>query len=251
MAKFNLNEYDQVEDRIKKFWKDNPNGRIETDVIDLAEDHKSVVIKAFVFKNTDDPKPITTGIAEDHNSDKGANVTSWIENCETSAIGRALANWKYAAKKRPSATEMEKVNRVEQEASGAVSKNTSNSNWTPPATVQKKLDGAVKDEDVKGTAEEKLSAVGLEVEEKRVVTRGSVKPECMGCGSELWDNRQDKYDGKIKETFPDWKCKNQDCGRIWYMDSFANDKKAPEVWYMPELPKAKDINDVGENEAPF
>ena len=35
------------------------------------------------------------------------------------------------------------------------------------------------------------------------------------------------------------------------MESYANDKKAPEVWYMPELPKGKDINNLEENELPF
>ena len=33
MAKFNLDEYELVEDRLKKFWKDNPEGRVNTDVV--------------------------------------------------------------------------------------------------------------------------------------------------------------------------------------------------------------------------
>ena len=42
-----------------------------------------------------------------------ANADAWMENCETSAIGRALANWNYQGngKKRPSREEMSKVDK--------------------------------------------------------------------------------------------------------------------------------------------
>ena len=47
-------EYDQVEDRLAKFWKDNPEGRIETEIISITDDHKSAVHKASVFLNKKD-----------------------------------------------------------------------------------------------------------------------------------------------------------------------------------------------------
>jgi CBS-domain-containing membrane protein len=40
---------------------------------------------------------------------ESVNYTSWLENAETSAIGRALANFNYAGSKRPSREEMQKV----------------------------------------------------------------------------------------------------------------------------------------------
>ena len=91
-------EYDQVEDRLKKFWEDNPNGRIDTKVIHVSEDFKNAIHRCEIYKDIADEYPVSTGIAQDQNGPKGANQTSWIENGETSAIGRALANWKYAAK---------------------------------------------------------------------------------------------------------------------------------------------------------
>jgi hypothetical protein len=57
-----------------------------------------------------DANPWATGLAYEMVTDRGVNQTSALENCETSAIGRALANAGYAAKgKRPSQSEMAKV----------------------------------------------------------------------------------------------------------------------------------------------
>jgi hypothetical protein len=55
-------------------------------------------------------RPWTTGLAEETVQGRGVNATSALENCETSAIGRALANAGYATKgKRASREEMSKV----------------------------------------------------------------------------------------------------------------------------------------------
>ena len=112
MAKFNPAEYETVEDRLKVFWKDNPEGRIETEILHITPDGQCVTIQASVFKQAEDARPVTTGIAQETKGQGGfANSDAWMENCETSAIGRALANWKYQGsnKKRPSAEEMSKV----------------------------------------------------------------------------------------------------------------------------------------------
>ena len=112
MAKFNLENYETVEDRLKQYWKDNPNGRIWTEVVHETEDGSCVTIRALVYINADDSNPISTGIAQETKGQGGfANTDAWVENCETSAIGRALANWKYqgSGKARPSKEEMSKV----------------------------------------------------------------------------------------------------------------------------------------------
>lgn len=112
MPKFNPNDYEMVEDRLKKFWKDNPNGRVWTEVVSISDDGSMVVVKAMIYTDKEDINPVSTGIAQEIKGQGGfANADAWMENCETSAIGRALANWKYQGsnKKRPSAEEMSKV----------------------------------------------------------------------------------------------------------------------------------------------
>ena len=112
MAKFNLENYETVEERLKVFWKDNPNARIHKEIANITEDSKCVTIRAEVFKQEEDARPVATGIAQETKGQGGfANADAWMENCETSAIGRALANWKYQGsnKPRPSAEEMSKV----------------------------------------------------------------------------------------------------------------------------------------------
>lgn len=112
MGKFNLEDYETVETRLVKFWEDHPNGRIETSIYHY--DEKFVVMRAHVyFGDIADEVMIVkaTGYAEEVRGAGPVNSTSHLENCETSAIGRALANCGYASKHRPSREEMEKVER--------------------------------------------------------------------------------------------------------------------------------------------
>ena len=111
MARFNLEDYDTVESRIKKFWEAYPQGRIWTDI--LFDDDKRKVIKAFVYTSLEDQRPITTGMAEEIVGSSMVTTTSALEVCETSAIGRALANFIFSGNKRPSREEMQKVERYE------------------------------------------------------------------------------------------------------------------------------------------
>lgn len=109
---FNLEDYETVEERLVKFWKEHPDGRIETLLVDATL--QRFIVKASVFRTEADAQAWTTGYAEETVSTRGVNSTSALENCETSAIGRALANAGYVTKgKRPSREEMSKVKAAE------------------------------------------------------------------------------------------------------------------------------------------
>ena len=109
---FNLDDYEPVEARLEKWHGVYPDGRIETEILEHSDTRFIVVCK--LFKTEADSKPCASGVASETITDRGVNATSALENCETSAIGRALANAGFAAKnKRPSRTEMDKVNRAE------------------------------------------------------------------------------------------------------------------------------------------
>jgi len=111
---FNLDDYEPVEVRLEKFWKDYADGRIETELLEASKDR--FIVMARIYRTEADAKCWTTGIAEETVASRGVNQTSALENCETSAIGRALANAGYATKgKRPSKEEMQKVAKGDQE----------------------------------------------------------------------------------------------------------------------------------------
>jgi hypothetical protein len=105
---FNLADYETVETRLEKWHAQFPDGRLETELVEASNTRFIVVCK--LFKTEADVKPCASGIASETISDRGVNATSALENCETSAIGRALANAGFAAKgKRASREEMVKV----------------------------------------------------------------------------------------------------------------------------------------------
>ena len=107
---FDLSSYATVEERLALFWAAHPDGRIATEIVRM-DDH-AVLFRADVYRHRDDPHPVAIGHAYEEKTDRGVNATSHVENAETSAIGRAMANWIYAAGKRPSREEMGKVERM-------------------------------------------------------------------------------------------------------------------------------------------
>ena len=105
---FNFDDYASVAERVALFWESCPDGRIMTEC--TADDGKRVVFKATVYRHRDDTEATATGYAEELRADRGINATSCYEVTETSAVGRALANYKFTASKknmRPSREEMQ------------------------------------------------------------------------------------------------------------------------------------------------
>lgn len=112
MAHFNLNEYQTVQERIDLFWSRYDQGRFKLDIVSMTDNQ--VVIKASVWKNKADKHPDTVDFAEERIGTSPVNKISHVENCATSALGRAisaLGNEFSPKGKRPSREEMAKVER--------------------------------------------------------------------------------------------------------------------------------------------
>lgn len=78
-------EYAEVNQRIKAFRMVYPTGSIITDLVEL--ENGICTIKATV---KDGDNILGTGYAQEKEASSYINKTSYIENCETSAVGRAL-----------------------------------------------------------------------------------------------------------------------------------------------------------------
>lgn len=105
---FNPDEYAPVAERIRLFYESHPLGRIETELVTRTP--HEVVFKATVYRNATDSLAAATGWAAEREGDGEVNLVACLENTETSAIGRALANLGFtASRRRPSAEEMTKT----------------------------------------------------------------------------------------------------------------------------------------------
>jgi hypothetical protein len=92
-----LQNYEMVEDRLVRFWKHCPNGRLKTEVVEIFDNGDRVLMKATMWINREDSHPVSTGIAMDWKNKKGmVNSTNWIENTETSCLGRCISSSPFA-----------------------------------------------------------------------------------------------------------------------------------------------------------
>lgn len=110
---FNPNDYEDVDTRIHKFYDKHPEGRIKTELVQTAANKgERWIVRALVYRTATDELCAGTGYAFEVDGQGNVNTTSALENCETSAIGRALANIGFSAKgARASREEMTKANR--------------------------------------------------------------------------------------------------------------------------------------------
>jgi hypothetical protein len=99
-----------VAERISLFYEAFPRGRIITELMSRTE--RDVVFRAVVYRQVGE-EPAATGWAAEREGDGDINTVACLENTETSAIGRALANLGFtASRERPSAEEMAKASRA-------------------------------------------------------------------------------------------------------------------------------------------
>lgn len=129
-----LENYVEVKDRLPLFWARFPDGRVETELI--FYDERGVCVKAFLW---DAEVLRSTGYAHEVPGQGAVNKTSALENCETSAIGRALANLDIRGpngnEPRPSREEMTKAKRGQDPAA-------SNESRKELAGLLERLEGA-------------------------------------------------------------------------------------------------------------
>lgn len=120
MKKFNLNDYDLVQNRIQKFHKDYPDGRIITELVMDASNENLAVFKASIYigdilKSTGwakEYRDLELQVSNQGKQYESVNFSSHLENAESSAIGRCLANMGRHGDKRASREEMEAVERA-------------------------------------------------------------------------------------------------------------------------------------------
>ena len=96
-------EYQTVALRVQKFREAHPDWELSTEII--KADETVVIMKAGIY--TDLGKCIATGHAEEFRTSSQINSTSALENCETSAIGRALASAGWGGAEFASANEVQ------------------------------------------------------------------------------------------------------------------------------------------------
>lgn len=115
---FDPESYATVAERIRLFYANHPLGRIHTELVSRTAE--AVVFRASVYRTPDDERPAATGWAAEREGDGEINLVACLENTETSAVGRALANLGFtAARERPSREEMVRSSRARQRLAAA------------------------------------------------------------------------------------------------------------------------------------
>ena len=214
---FNLEDYETVEERLVKYWKDHPDGQIHTEV--LEQSASRFIVKASVYRTEADARPWTTGLAEETVQGRGVNATSALENCETSAIGRALANAGYATKgKRASREEMSKV-AAKQEVKAVIEQTKAKMAQTSEQYVP-----VAKADDPWTTWEAAPVATAEQaIETVKQVLGGTAVDESCRHGARIWKTGTTKA-GK---PWGHWRCTAQ----VTSGTSAGADDKCDPIWY--------------------
>jgi hypothetical protein len=106
-------DYVPVAERLERFYERFPDGRVITHIIEHNSESGFVLMRAEVYRSPDDAQPAATGHAFEVRGESYVNKTSYIENCETGSVGRALALLGFEVKRGiASREELEKTSRM-------------------------------------------------------------------------------------------------------------------------------------------
>ena len=214
---FNLEDYETVEERLVKFWKDYKDGQIHTKLLESSAGR--FIVEASIYRTEADARPWTTGLAEETIQGRGVNATSALENCETSAIGRALANAGYATKgKRASREEMGKVAKL------AVVKETIEATKAKMAETAAEYVPVAKADDPWTTWEHPApQTMETAVEMVKSTLGGTMPDESCIHGARIWKTGV----SKAGKPWGHWRCINQTTSG----SAAGADDKCEPIWY--------------------
>jgi hypothetical protein len=216
---FNLDDYETVEERLTKFWKDHPEGRIETKLIEHTATR--FIVWSAIFRDSADIQPWATGLAEETVQGRGVNATSALENCETSSIGRSLANAGYATKgKRASREEMQKV------AKGVEVKQTIEATKAKMAdTAKEYVPVPVESDPWTQWEAQPVQSMESAVEMVKSVLGGTTDKDIQRCkhGEMIWKTGT----SKAGKPWGHWRCVNQVTAGM----PGADTEKCEPIWY--------------------
>jgi len=216
---FNLDDYETVEERLTKFWKDHPEGRIETKLIEHTATR--FIVWSAIFRDSADIQPWATGLAEETVQGRGVNATSALENCETSSIGRSLANAGYATKgKRASREEMQKV------AKGVEVKQTIEATKAKMAdTAKEYVPVPVESDPWTQWEAQPVQTMESAVEMVKSVLGGTTDKDIQRCkhGEMIWKTGT----SKAGKPWGHWRCVNQVTAGM----PGADTEKCEPIWY--------------------
>lgn len=116
MAQINLDNYEPVEERLQRFKNDYPEYRMKSVLEHIDGDLGKTrwVVNVTIWKHKDDQEPAANGYAFEIDGAGMTQKAAALETCETSALGRALANLGYVGNRRVTREEMAKVKRAQE-----------------------------------------------------------------------------------------------------------------------------------------
>ena len=110
---FNLDNYEDVNARIKRFRSEFPTGRLEAFIEDIDIKAGYILVKALAYRTYEDEKPAATDYAFENREGSRINANWWVENAVTSAYGRVIGCLT-PSEARPTRQDMERAQNLEQ-----------------------------------------------------------------------------------------------------------------------------------------